>query len=546
MSKRAYGILGVSIGLSFLSLILFYKTGLGINLAIYSFFIAVIILIIAKVFKRISKSLVINSILLVVISIPFSITSALPVLIVLNILWFYHLIITIDSFTRITSSFGLIDYIFTPIIQIVTAVLAPFSLLIKTKRNEKDLLNTIMRILIGAVVAIPIIVLFTYLLMSADLVFKDLIEKNIGINILKEIFTIFMWFTGVAWVLLGALYHTLYKKKQYEPTTNIQPASSSLFIESTTILVIVEFLFLVFNIIQITYLFGGSKLITGGDYSYSEYARKGFFELVTVSVIAMFLIGILAKIKRTTTNMQSLIFKIVSVTGLVMLIPMAVSAFYRLMMYEQEYGFTRLRLYSHLFIIYLIVILIWLGIKLTTHLRESKFLYVLYLFTIISLAIFALINVDGTIARLNIQKYKKDVTENKEIKLDIAYLSSLSYDAVDEIMNYYNEASDDDKKEIAFYMKPVKDRLEFEESGIDLRAFNFRRFKAKNRLKNEYLPNVSGVNSIDFYSQQVEDERKEKIISDYAEQYCNEIQEGYYPTDEYLCNFEDYDFFING
>lgn len=542
MSKRAYGILGVSVGLSLLSLILFYKTGQGVNYFIFSSIVVVSILTIARVFKRTSKSLMLNCLLLLVISLPFSITTVIPVLVLLNIAWIYQFIITIDSLIRITSSFELINYIVAPISQLFTAIFAPFSLIMKTRKNDKDLLNTIMRMLIGVVIAIPIIVLFTYLLMSADLAFKEIVEKNVGSNIIKELFVIFTWFTGVAWVLLGALYHTIYKKQQYKPKVIIQSLSSSLFVESTTILVIVELLFLIFNVIQITYLFGGDKLISGGDYTYSEYARKGFFELVTVSVIAMFLVGVLAKIKKTATKMQSVIFKIVSISGLFLLIPMIVSAFYRLMMYEQVFGFTRLRIYSHLFIIYLIIVLVWMGVKLLTNLLESKFLYVLYLFTIVSLSVFAFINVDGTIARLNIEKYEREIKDGKEVELDVAYLSSLSYDSVDEIMNYYSEASEENKKEIAFYMKALKDKLGFENLSQDIRSFNFRRFKAQNRLNNEFMPNVSGVNSIDYYSQQIEEEKREKVIDSFVQDFCADTVEGYYYSDQYLCNPDNFDF----
>ena len=50
---------------------------------------------------------------------------------------------------------GLIRYLTTPIIQVLTALVAPFTLIGKTKNADKDLLNIIMRVLIGVVIAVP-------------------------------------------------------------------------------------------------------------------------------------------------------------------------------------------------------------------------------------------------------------------------------------------------------------------------------------------------------------------------------------------------------
>ena len=52
-------------------------------------------------------------------------------------------------------------------------------------------------------------------------------------------------------------------------------------IEVATLLISVDLLFLVFVWIQFAYLFGGQANITLEGYTYAEYARRGFFELLT-------------------------------------------------------------------------------------------------------------------------------------------------------------------------------------------------------------------------------------------------------------------------
>ena len=57
-----------------------------------------------------------------------------------------------------------------------------------------------------------------------------------------------------------------------------------------TALALVDLLFLGFVLVQAVYLFGGSDTLTRTGLTYSEYARRGFFELVTVATLVLGLI----------------------------------------------------------------------------------------------------------------------------------------------------------------------------------------------------------------------------------------------------------------
>src|SRR5207244_4176506 len=55
-----------------------------------------------------------------------------------------------------------------------------------------------------------------------------------------------------------------------------------------TALGLVDLLFLMFVVIQLRYLFGGADLVaTATGLTYAEYARRGFFELVTVTALVL-------------------------------------------------------------------------------------------------------------------------------------------------------------------------------------------------------------------------------------------------------------------
>ncbi len=101
---------------------------------------------------------------------------------------------------------------------------------------------------------------------------------------------------------------------------------------------------------------------------------------------------------------------------------MLVSAFQRLLLYEAAYGFSRLRMYTHIF-------MIWLGVLLAVVVvlellrRERLFPLAALLASIGFAATLVLINVDGSIVRQNVRR--APLGEG----LDVAYLASLSTDS---------------------------------------------------------------------------------------------------------------------
>jgi hypothetical protein len=100
------------------------------------------------------------------------------------------------------------------------------------------------------------------------------------------------------------------------------------------------------------------------------------------------------------------------------------SAFMRLRLYELEYGFTTLRLYSHLFIIWLAVIFVLLLYTIHVNRSESRFAQLFLSSVAIFLVFVNLLNPDAFIAQQNIKQYATTR------RLDTYYLSRLSADAV--------------------------------------------------------------------------------------------------------------------
>jgi hypothetical protein len=107
----------------------------------------------------------------------------------------------------------------------------------------------------------------------------------------------------------------------------------------------------IFCAFQITFLFVGKGLPEG--YTYSEYARQGFWQLLVVEAINLAVFGLIVTYAKSTRLVAVLQCALLALTGVILF-----SAFVRLHLYIAAYGLTWLRLISMVFIGYLAVILI--------------------------------------------------------------------------------------------------------------------------------------------------------------------------------------------
>ncbi len=138
---------------------------------------------------------------------------------------------------------------------------------------------------------------------------------------------------------------------------------------------------------------------------------------------------------------------------------MPVSAFCRMTLYEQAYGFTYLRIFVQSFMI----MLFFLFIANIVYIWVPK-LPIAKSYFVISLAVYIILNyanVDIIIARNNIARYYNTS------KIDIMYLKGLSCDAVKELKDFHisiKDSSDIKEKQMAedivLYFNDKKNELE--------------------------------------------------------------------------------------
>ncbi len=280
----------------------------------------------------------------------------------------------------------------------------------------------------GLLLALPFLVVFIALLSAADLVFGDYVELALR---WIDLDTLIDW-TGRTLVVLISAAFTLgalvaavrapgERKLIGEDPPLVRPFLG--FTETAIVLSLVLLVFLSFVGVQFAYLFGGQANIHAAGYTFAEYARRGFGELLAVGFLALGMIYLLAAVTRIDTRRRRWVFFALCTAVVLLVTVMLASAFQRLVLYEQAYGFSRLRTYTHVAIWWLAAALIvFLALLFMRHLRRLA-PAALALAAGFTLSL-VLVNVDEFIVDRNAGRYAASGD------LDVAYLQTLSDDAI--------------------------------------------------------------------------------------------------------------------
>ncbi|WP_245856066.1 DUF4173 domain-containing protein [Paenibacillus rigui] len=221
----------------------------------------------------------------------------------------------------------------------------------------------------------------------------------------------------------------------------------------TTVLTMLVAVYVLFAVVQFSYFFGSGAGLLPEGVTYAEYARRGFAELVIVTIINFTVLMItLYGVDRTPQGerhspigtpaksplepstpadapssaatgqgshrlLTGLLFMLIGCTGI-----MLCSAYLRLSLYEMAYGYTITRVLVHSFMIFLLALFIIALIKL---MNDKLHLLKLYLITsVVAYVLLNYVQVDAIIAANNMDRYEQTG------QIDTAYLQSLSFEAV--------------------------------------------------------------------------------------------------------------------
>jgi hypothetical protein len=400
------------------------------------------------------------------------------------------------SFLNVCATFGLLmllahQLVGTPAVlmkvwdYIMLAIMVPFRMLYRAL-STVSLLGHIhsnvkhrdvwLRVIKGVIMALPILLIFGVLFSQADLAFSQFLKNFIDIEITERFMqrTVLLLFAFVAG--LSFLSYIFFYKPVQPAVRQEQagPSPDGRGIEALVFLGLIAALFLVFIGFQVTYLFGGEANIVGAGFTYAEYARRGFFELLAVAILSLLILFVSEKysgseIKRDIKFLAPALVLMAEV-GIVM-----ISAFKRLSLYVDAYGMTLDRFYVTVVIALLLVLFILLAIKFIKSKPEQFFTFGALLSVLSFLALVNIINPDAFVIKHNIEQFKRTN------KIDVAYTQNLSADAVAGKIELYKMLEGQGKRTLQESLLQHRGRLE--EVSQDWQSANLSRANALKLLQ---------------------------------------------------------------
>lgn len=243
------------------------------------------------------------------------------------------------------------------------------------------------------------------------------------------------------------------------------------------------FLYIVFFISQWKYYVSGFTGVLPENFSYAVYAREGFFQLCTVSVINLAVItAVMLFLKRGKKSNDIILKTTVVVFSLATLVLIS-TAVAKMIMYIDTYGLTQKRIYATWLMI--LIALIFILISLKQFLRKIKAVAISFIVCVSMFALLALPNVDAIIAKYNVGRYMNGSLDT----VDIEAMQELGSSAIPSIteLNEYLKEKDRTTQEGALYydvmcwLNSVADDIE--EKDKDIFAFTIPDAMAEKALK---------------------------------------------------------------
>jgi hypothetical protein len=340
----------------------------------------------------------------------------------------------------------------------------------------------------GLLLGLPIAAIFAVLFSSADPIFRGAIEDLFGFSIDvgdlpgRVIFT-----TACAWLAAGLLSiaangvpavsaASLGAAAAPQVASRRKPLGQP---EAVTVLVLVDLVAGAFVVFQVAYLFGGLDTLAAAGMTYSDYARRGFFELVAAACLA----GGLVVVLEIATSGRSVAYVLAALALAVLTLVVLASAWLRLDLYQQAYGWTELRFYVAAAIVTLGVGILF-GSVLLVRDRMRWLGHGLVAIGFVALLVLNALAPAAFIAERNVARLLDEslVPPDGWLGLDTSYLGFIGDDAIPVLVRALPRLPEPYRAQTAAILEARKVELTADPAWTSPAAWNLSRLRASEAL----------------------------------------------------------------
>jgi len=282
------------------------------------------------------------------------------------------------------------------------------------KSEQKDLSlakrkSVAVKILLGLLIALPVMILVILLLSSADPVFKMIFRSIldfISIVTAEEIVST-LFLAVFCFPFIFSLFYTyLTKWKDASISKELPSGQTARFhldsVVVATFLFCVNILYGIFAFVQFSALFGAFNMTLPENITYAEYARQGFFQLAAIAFINLVFV-VLSVLFTQRQSVSGTVVRVLSVLLVLFTFVQLASAAYRMKMYIDVFSLSKLRVLVSIFMGLIALLLLLALIK--EFFPTFKFLKSCMIAAVLVLLFTNYINTNAWIAKYNTTRY---------------------------------------------------------------------------------------------------------------------------------------------
>ncbi len=337
------------------------------------------------------------------------------------------------------------------------------SLLSNSDGNKKS----IGKVMLGFLCAIPVLIIVVPLLIKSDDAFSGMMSSifngsgNGFITVLKAVFGVVISFFVIS-------YGFSLKADRISPARESKHRSiDNICIISFLSAIAACYLLYLFS--QLAYFFSAFKgFLPNQDITYSEYARKGFFEMCIIAVINLALVFLSLLLAKKQNGKVSVGIRVIATFIAVFTLMIIATAISKMVLYISEYGMTVLRITTSAFMLFLAIV--FLSVVLRIYANNINIVKTTLVTAGVIVLLLGTVNVNGVCAKYNYDAYKSRATD----KIDVEAMYNLG----DEGVPYLTKLACSKNKDVAndaqyylakAYMEDYFEDMHFAE-GFDTQA----------------------------------------------------------------------------
>lgn len=288
----------------------------------------------------------------------------------------------------------------------------------RSRSGEKRHIGSV---LLGVLIAVPVVLIIVPLLISSDAAFAAMLEHWLSLDRLVELVSVLLLGLFLFLLLFGRLISLPRVRRRAASVSSgngLEPAAVVSF------LAVIAAVYALYLFSQLAYFFQAFSGLLPAGFTVAEYARRGFFEMTLISALNLGLIFLSHLICRKRDSRVPLAVRLLALFLCIFSLVLSATVLSKLVLYIGSFGMTRLRILTFIFTVFLIAVFLSVAVRLFVP-RLPYMKLALAAAAVLTL-LCAYADIDRVIAHYNVDAYLSGRLET----IDVSMLERMDSDGI--------------------------------------------------------------------------------------------------------------------